>query len=92
MLYKKQIIQMLHDDFFEYIMQKFSCEFLELKHGLKASHACYSRQTTIIQCAIVICISNGCAEVLKRTEKRLFFRTHHHPQTNTEHTFPYPVE
>lgn len=52
--------------FFLCIMQKFSSEFLGLKHGLSFSDAWYSQQTTIFQYAIVICISNGCAEVLKR--------------------------
>lgn len=46
------------------IMQKYPSKFL----GLSSSDAQYSWQTTIFQNAIVICISNGRAEVLKRAQ------------------------
>lgn len=62
-------------------MQKsFFSKFLRLRRGSCCSDARHSQQTVIFQNAIVICISNGCVEVLKRTRFFFCFRTHHQPQ------------
>lgn len=54
-------------------MQKVASECRRLKHDLSSCKAHLSQETTIFQYAIVICISNDCAEVQKGTLHVFFF-------------------
>lgn len=60
----------------------FFSKFLRLRHGSCCSDARHSQQTVVFQNAIVICISNGCVEVLKRTRFFFFVGILHQPQTD----------
>lgn len=74
----------------ECIMQKVAADCRRLKHGLSSCKAHLSQKTTIFRYAIVICISNDCAEVQKGTLHVFFFYlslwTYHHPQAHIVHT------